>query len=212
MRTQAYLAAIAHTDKPHRRPRHRLADCRRIRGVVLLPANIGLYISRRHHARIMAKLDQFARPMMRRPAGLKPHQATSLLQMLFQRQPSWHGSSLSQMPRGRRPHHQSKFYTACSRTMAGWSPTVFARELPPRSAGFNAENRLYSFALTMPLWPVCRLCHARVLCAGGSQSLVRSCLRRILCARLDLRILQGVVGQFEICDGVYVSDGRSGPN
>jgi enoyl-CoA hydratase/carnithine racemase len=34
--------------------------------------------------------------------------------------------------------------------MAGWSPTVFARELPPRSAGFNAENRLYSFALTMP--------------------------------------------------------------
>ena len=54
---------------------------------------------------------------------------------------------LSQMPRGRRPHHQSKFYTACSRTRAGWSPTVFVRELPPRSAEFNAENRLYSFAL-----------------------------------------------------------------
>jgi hypothetical protein len=35
--------------------------------------------------------------------------------------------------------------------MAGWSPAVFARELPPRSAGFNAENRLYSFALTMPV-------------------------------------------------------------
>jgi hypothetical protein len=47
-------------------------------------------------------------------------------------------------------HCQSKFHTACSRTTAGWSPTVFARELPPRSAGFNAENRLYSFALTMP--------------------------------------------------------------
>jgi hypothetical protein len=47
-------------------------------------------------------------------------------------------------------HCQSKIYTACSRTMAGWSSTVFARELPPRSAGFNAENRLYSFALTMP--------------------------------------------------------------
>ena len=29
--------------------------------------------------------------------------------MLFQRQPSWHGSSLSQTPRGRRPHHQNKF-------------------------------------------------------------------------------------------------------
>ena len=66
----------AHTDKPHRRPRHRLADCRRIRGVVLLPANIRLYISRRHHARVMAKLDQLARPVMRRPGGLKPHQAT----------------------------------------------------------------------------------------------------------------------------------------
>jgi hypothetical protein len=26
----------------------------------------------------------------------------------------------------------------------------FARELPPRSTGFNAENRLYLFALTMP--------------------------------------------------------------
>jgi hypothetical protein len=47
-------------------------------------------------------------------------------------------------------HCQSKFYTACSRTRAGWSSTVFARELPPRSAEFNAENRLYSFALTLP--------------------------------------------------------------
>jgi hypothetical protein len=32
----------------------------------------------------------------------------------------------------------------CSRTRAGWrSSTVFAHELPPRSAGFDAENRLY---------------------------------------------------------------------
>jgi hypothetical protein len=36
------------------------------------------------------------------------------------------------------------------RTRAAWISTVFARELPPRSAEFNAENRLYSFALTMP--------------------------------------------------------------
>ncbi len=35
-------------------------------------------------------------------------------------------------------------------TRAGWSSTVFAHELPPRSAGFNAENRLYLFALTVP--------------------------------------------------------------
>jgi hypothetical protein len=53
-------------------------------------------------------------------------------------------------------HCQSKFYTACSRTRAGWSSTVFARELPPRSAEFNAENRLYSFALTMPSREVSR--------------------------------------------------------
>jgi DDE domain len=59
-------------------------------------------------------------------------------------------------------HCQSKFYTACSRTIAGWSPTVFARELPPRSAGFNAENRLYSFALTMPLGADRDADHARI--------------------------------------------------
>src|SRR5271157_2779835 len=47
-------------------------------------------------------------------------------------------------------HCQSKFYTACSRPRAGWSSTVFAHELPPRLAGFHAENRLYLFALTVP--------------------------------------------------------------
>jgi len=49
-----------------------------------------------------------------------------------------------------RRHCQSKFYTACSRTRAGGSSTVFAHELPSRSAGFDAENRLYLFALTVP--------------------------------------------------------------
>ena len=72
--------------------------------------------------------------------------------MLFQRQPSWHGSSLSQMPRGRRPHHQSKFYTACLRLRAGQSSAVFAQESPTRSAGFGTENGLYLFALTVPLF------------------------------------------------------------
>ena len=47
-------------------------------------------------------------------------------------------------------HCQSNFYTACSRPRAGWSSTVFAHELPPRLAGFHAENRLYLFALTVP--------------------------------------------------------------
>jgi hypothetical protein len=47
-------------------------------------------------------------------------------------------------------HCQSKFYTACSRTGASRSSTVFAHELPTRSAGFDAENHLYLFALTVP--------------------------------------------------------------
>jgi len=48
-------------------------------------------------------------------------------------------------------HCQSKIYTACSRIKADWGSTVFAHELTTRSAGFDAENRLYLFALTMPL-------------------------------------------------------------
>jgi hypothetical protein len=34
--------------------------------------------------------------------------------------------------------------------MAGWTSTVFAHESPTRLAGFDAENRLYLFALTVP--------------------------------------------------------------
>src|SRR5277367_5379271 len=47
-------------------------------------------------------------------------------------------------------HCQSKFYTACLRIRAGQSSTVFAHESPTRSAGFDAENGLYLFALTVP--------------------------------------------------------------
>src|SRR6185312_4938512 len=45
---------------------------------------------------------------------------------------------------------QSKFYTDCLRIRMGQSSTVFAHESPTRSAGFDAENGLYSFALTVP--------------------------------------------------------------
>jgi hypothetical protein len=34
--------------------------------------------------------------------------------------------------------------------MAGWTSTVFAHESPTRLAGFDAENRLYLFALRVP--------------------------------------------------------------
>ena len=50
-----------------------------------------------------------------------------------------------------RRHCQTKFCTACLRAGTRWSSTVFAHELPPRSASFEAENGLYSFALTTPL-------------------------------------------------------------
>ena len=49
-----------------------------------------------------------------------------------------------------RRHCQTKFCTACLRAGTRWSSTVFAHELPPRSASFEAENGLYLFALTMP--------------------------------------------------------------
>jgi glucose/mannose transport system substrate-binding protein len=39
-------------------------------------------------------------------------------------------------------HCQTKFYTACLRAGTRWSSTVFAHELPPRSASFEAENGL----------------------------------------------------------------------
>jgi hypothetical protein len=67
---------------------------------------------------------------------------------------SWNGHrffGLRTARSGRTARHcQSKFYTACSRTTAGRSSAVFAHELSPRSAGFDAENRLYLFALTVP--------------------------------------------------------------
>jgi hypothetical protein len=47
-------------------------------------------------------------------------------------------------------HCQSKFYTACLRTWAGQSSTVFAHESRTRSARFDAGNGLYLFALTVP--------------------------------------------------------------
>jgi hypothetical protein len=40
----------------------------------VLPTDVRLHIGRGHHARLMAEPDQLARPMMRRPAGFKPHQ------------------------------------------------------------------------------------------------------------------------------------------
>src|SRR5580658_7144036 len=37
--------------------------------------NVGLHISRRHYASLVAERHQLARPIMRRPAGFKPDKA-----------------------------------------------------------------------------------------------------------------------------------------
>src|SRR5208337_4858221 len=49
-----------------------------------------------------------------------------------------------------RGHCQTKFYTASWRSGTGRSHTVFAHESPTHSPRFDAENDLYSFALTVP--------------------------------------------------------------
>ena len=87
----------------------------------------------------------------RRQIGDRLSHGRRSFKRLLQRQPFSHGSSLSQMPRGRRPHHQTKIYTAIWRAAARWVRTVFAHKSSTRSVRFDAENGLYSVALTMPL-------------------------------------------------------------
>src|SRR5688572_28972014 len=62
-------------DESHVRPSDRLADCLGIGGVVLLPLDVGLHISRRHQANSMAERLELARPVMRRRTGLDTNQA-----------------------------------------------------------------------------------------------------------------------------------------
>src|SRR5271166_2076910 len=88
--------------------------------------------ARRELAVYVQKFPQLKAEMKQRYEAIRPGPARTMLEHLF-------------------GHCQSKFYTACSRTRERWSSTVFAHELPPRSAGFDAENRLYLFALTVPL-------------------------------------------------------------
>ena len=69
--------------------------------------------------------------------------------------PRWRARA-RRSPRGRQAgcprsrHCQSKFYTARSRTWAGWSSIVFIHKSPTHSAKFDAENGLYLFVLTVP--------------------------------------------------------------
>jgi len=65
----------AHLDEAQAGARLRLADRRGIGGVVLLAADIGLHISRRHHLHVMPQRRQRAAPVMRRAACLHPDPA-----------------------------------------------------------------------------------------------------------------------------------------
>ena len=62
-------------DEPHGRPGHRLADRGGIGGIVLAAPHVRLHVGWRHQPDRMAELDEFARPVMRRGAGLHADQA-----------------------------------------------------------------------------------------------------------------------------------------
>src|SRR6185295_10544749 len=61
--------------KPHRGPRHRLADRRCVVRVVLAALEIGLHIAWRHQPYRVTERLQCAAPVMRRWTSLNPHQA-----------------------------------------------------------------------------------------------------------------------------------------
>ena len=56
--------------EPHIGPDDRLPDSLCVGGVILLPLDTGLQVSRRHQPHGVAKCLQLSRPMMRRSAGL----------------------------------------------------------------------------------------------------------------------------------------------
>jgi hypothetical protein len=62
-------------NEPHVRPGNRFADRLRIRGIVLLPFNVGLHVGRRHQPHRVAERLKLPRPMVRRGTGLDAHQA-----------------------------------------------------------------------------------------------------------------------------------------
>ena len=71
----ALLLRALDRDEAHRRPRDGLADRRRVRGIILLSAQIGFDIGGRDQADLMAESHERARPMMSRRAGLQSDQA-----------------------------------------------------------------------------------------------------------------------------------------
>jgi len=61
--------------EPHGRSSDRLADRLGVGSIILLSADIGFHVTRRHQAHIVTKGADLARPVMRRRARLHAHQA-----------------------------------------------------------------------------------------------------------------------------------------
>ena len=71
----ALLLRALDRDEAHRRPCDGLTDRRRIRGIILLPAQIGFDVGGRDQADVMPEGHERAGPVVSRRAGLQPDQA-----------------------------------------------------------------------------------------------------------------------------------------
>ena len=74
-RQTALLLGRLGCDEPHVRPGDRFADRLRVRGIVLLPFDVGLHVGRRHQPHSVAERLELPRPMVRRGAGFDADQA-----------------------------------------------------------------------------------------------------------------------------------------
>src|SRR5712664_84478 len=71
----ALLLSRLNPHETHGRAPHRLTDCLRVGGIVLIALDVGLHILRWHQTDLVAQLRQLARPMVRRGTGLHADQA-----------------------------------------------------------------------------------------------------------------------------------------
>jgi hypothetical protein len=75
MHQRSLLFPGFYRDEPHRWPRHRLADRRRIVRIVFAALQVGLYIARRHQLHCMTNGLQLAGPVMGRRTSLDANEA-----------------------------------------------------------------------------------------------------------------------------------------
>src|SRR6266403_5549985 len=71
----ALLLGRLNPHETHGRAPHRLTDCLRVGGIVLIALDVSLHILRWRQTDLVAQLRQLARPMVRRGTGLHADQA-----------------------------------------------------------------------------------------------------------------------------------------